>query len=298
MFNFKDVIVKSVSAVWLLLVTLVASGANDGLSALPNIQITLADQKDSAIQLEARQAPLAQILKEIGRKTGAIIHYSVLPEAPVTAICVGANVIQVLDCLAAKQIGMVAHKPQANKPAEIWLLGSSVGSCPAVTIDHLEKSHTESTQPTDSQLTDASPKLSLRQKSDLLLDKLRNAKTTEDKLDALTRLATDGLINDPNVRAALKTAATDSDARVRGAAISTLANLDKHSAAELLANAAHDPDPSVRMMAIDHAEASETDISTLKQALTDSDSGIREFAAAKLADIQKRQEKKAGQDEI
>lgn len=88
----------------------------------PNVHIALSQQKDSAIRLEVRQTPLAQILKEIATKTGANIHYSVLPEAPVTATCVGANVGQIMDCLVAKQVGLVAHKPQKDKPAEFWLL--------------------------------------------------------------------------------------------------------------------------------------------------------------------------------
>lgn len=56
-----------------------------------------------------------------------------------TATCVGANVGQVMDCLVAKQVGLVAHKAQKGKPAEFWLLGSSVGSCQAVTVAQAAK---------------------------------------------------------------------------------------------------------------------------------------------------------------
>lgn len=100
----------------------VLSAPRHTVNTQSSIQITLTEQKDSAIHLEARQAPLGQILKEIATKTGAIIHYSVLPETPVTATCAGANIGQVMDCLVAKQVGLVAHKNQKDNPAEFWLL--------------------------------------------------------------------------------------------------------------------------------------------------------------------------------
>jgi hypothetical protein len=79
-------------------------------SQVSSIQLTLSDQVPTAIHLEARQAPLGQILKEITAKTGAIIHYSVLPEAPA-----GANIWQLMDCLVAKQVGMVTNKSEPGK---------------------------------------------------------------------------------------------------------------------------------------------------------------------------------------
>ncbi|NOU21786.1 MAG: hypothetical protein HOO93_08345 [Methyloglobulus sp.] len=104
-----------------------------------SIQLTLSKQTNTTIRLEARAAPLAQILKAIADKTGANIHYSVLPEAPATATCVGANVGQVMDCLVAKQVGLVAHKAKKDKPAEFWLLGYSVGSSQAVMVAQAAK---------------------------------------------------------------------------------------------------------------------------------------------------------------
>ncbi|MDP3933041.1 MAG: hypothetical protein Q8Q45_11915, partial [Methylococcaceae bacterium] len=110
------------------------AAAQDVSNSSPaSIQLTLSQQAPDAIRLEARHAPLGKILKAIADKTGVSIHYSVLPDAPVTATCIGENVSQIMDCLLAKQVGLVAHKAQKDKPAEFWLLGSSVGSCQAVT---------------------------------------------------------------------------------------------------------------------------------------------------------------------
>ena len=96
-----------------------------------NIQITLSKQAATAIRLEVKQAPLAQILKEITSKTGALIHYSMLSNEPITATCKGANVGQVMDCLVSKQISMISGKPEKNKPAEFWLVGNCDETCQA-----------------------------------------------------------------------------------------------------------------------------------------------------------------------
>jgi hypothetical protein len=65
-----------------------------------SIHLTLSKQADTTIRLEAKSAPLEQVI----------------------------------DYLVAKQVGLLAHKEQKDKPAELWLLDSSVGSCQAVII--------------------------------------------------------------------------------------------------------------------------------------------------------------------
>lgn len=258
-----------------------------------SIQITLSKQASTAISLEARAAPLGQILKAIATKTGVNIHYSVLPETPVTATCVGANIGQVMDCLVAKQVGLVAHKPQKDKPAEFWLLGSSVGSCQAVTVAP-EASPVQVAVEQKPELAPETPKRTKREQSDALLAKLKDAKSAQERTEALANLATGGIIGDPDVRKALDDAILDTDANTRAQAISTLANLDREGAAEVLAGALHDSDATVRLTAVDQLS---DDVEVLKQALADSDTGIREFATAKLAEIKKREDRKIDQME-
>jgi HEAT repeats len=262
-------------------------------SPSPSIKITLSKQDDAVIILETITSPLGQILKAITDKTGAVIHYSVLPEAPVTATCVGANVGQIMDCLVAKQIGLVTNKPQKDEPAEFWLLGSSVGSCQAVTIapNPLPSPETAAFQP---EYLPEAPKITNRQQSDALLSQLKNAKTPQERAEALTNMVSGAIIDDPAVRKALDDAVLDTNATIRAQAISTLANLDKEGSAEILAGALHDSDAAVRLTAIDQLDS---DIEALKQALSDSDASIRDYAAAKLADIKNREEKKIAQSE-
>ena len=247
-----------------------------------SIQITFTEQKDSAIRLEARQAPLGQILKKIAAKTGAIIHYSVLPEAPVSATCVGANVGQIMDCLVAKQVGLVAHKARKNKPAEFWLLGSSVGSCQAVTL--AENDHAKDrTIPSNTKAQE--PDL---EQSDSLVEQFKSAKNAETKMEALFNIASGGN-NDANVQSILDSAITDKDASIRAQAYKTMASLDKKNAAEVLGRALGDSDQNVRLAAVD---AAENDIEILEQAIGDNSPTVREYAEGKLEILKRKQKRK------
>jgi len=262
------------------------AAAQDVSNSSPaSIQLTLFQQAPDAIRLEARQAPLGKILKAIADKTGVSIHYSVLPDTPVTATCIGENVSQIMDCLLAKQVGLVAHKPQKDKPAEFWLLGSSVGSCQAVTVEPaatpvqvaVEK------QPTSEEQVQMDQ--ALQQQSDLLLEQAKS-KDPVQRGEAIANLASGGVIADPNVRKTLEDAMADKDANIRGQAVSTMVNLDKDNAAEILNHALRDKDASVRMSAVDHAAG---DVEILQQALADTNADVRNYAAAKLAEIKRKQ---------
>lgn len=165
-----------------------------------SINLTLSKHASTAIRLEARSSPLAQILKAIADKTGVNIHYSVLPEAPVTATCVGANVGQIMDCLVAKQVGLVAHKAQKDKPAEFWLLGSSVGSCQAVTVA-VSPIQKIAVQPTAE--ASAETELALQEQTDRLL-KQTQSKDPNQRAEGIGNLGAVGPKDDPAVDEALR----------------------------------------------------------------------------------------------
>jgi hypothetical protein len=246
----------------------------------PSIQIVMSGQNDSAIRLEARQAPLGKILKEITIKTGAVIHYSVLPEAPVTATCAGANIWQVMDCLVAKQVGMVTNKPEPGKPAEFWLLGTSVGSCKAMTVEPIASQAQAATNP-QAKLTpkqQAQADQAMQEQSDQFLE-LTKAKEPGQRAEAIANLISGGMKDDPNVRKALVDAMTDKDANVRAQAVTALARREGEGASDQLRQALKDSDTNVRMMVVDNAG---NDATLLQQALADKDPMIRDVAASKL----------------
>jgi hypothetical protein len=258
----------------------IAVNTADQTKLIPTIQIIQPNPNDSALRLEARQAPLGKILKELATKTGAVIHYSVLPEAPVTASCAGANIWQLMDCLVAKQVGMVTNKPNPGKPAEFWLLGTSVGSCKAMKVEPIapQVQATTSPQPVLTPKEQAQADQAMQEQSDQLLEQTK-AKDPGQRAEAITNLISGGVKNDPNIRNALEKAMTDKDANVRTQAITALARRDGEGATDQLRQALKDTDVNVRFMVVDNAG---NDATLLQQALTDKDPMIREYAGKKL----------------
>jgi HEAT repeats len=236
--------------------------------------------------MEIRQVPLGQVLKAIAEKTGVLIHYSVLPEAPVTATCVGANVGQVMDCLVAKQVGLVAHKPQKDKPAEFWLLGSSVGSCQAVTVT----ASPLPIQPVEQQLPTTEEQANIDQMLQEQLDQLLKQAESKDpniRSTAINSLGSLGAKNDPNVDEVLRNALTDKDVNVRSQAITAIAERGGPDVAEQLSLALKDKDVSVRLSAVGLAK--EDDIGVFQQALNDSDPTVKELAQSRLEAVTTQQ---------
>ena len=100
-----------------------------------NIRLVMTKETGAELQLEVRQAPLAQVLDSIASKTGVRINYSVLPDGLVTATCVGSTVKQVLECLLVRKADLVfRYSRQASKadpkgqPEEVWVLGAKFGT--------------------------------------------------------------------------------------------------------------------------------------------------------------------------
>jgi hypothetical protein len=189
----------------------------DPAKTIPTIQIIQPIPNDSGLRLEARQAQLGKILKELADKTGAVIHYSVLPEAPVTATCAGANIWQLMDCLVAKQVGMVTNKPESGKPAEFWLLGTSVGSCKAMTVEPIaqkvQAAAEQQHKPTAAEQAEIDQ--GNQNQSNALLEKFKTSKDKGDRAEALNNLVAVGKIDDLNIRNALEEAMQDKDASIR-----------------------------------------------------------------------------------
>jgi hypothetical protein len=265
----------------------IAVNTADQTKLIPTIQITQPNPNDSALRLEARQAPLGQILKELAAKTGAVIHYSVLPEAPVTATCAGANIWQLMDCLVAKQVGMVTNKPEPGKPAEFWLLGTSVGSCKAMTVEPVapqtQAAIKQQHQPTAAEQAEIDQ--GNQNQSNVLLEKFKKSKDKGDRAEALNNLVAVGKIDDFNVRNALEEAMMDKDASIRSQAVETLANIDKDNATDYLNKAMQDKSPEVRITALGKAGGQ---VQLLEQALSDSDKNVSQYAADMLAQLKKQ----------
>lgn len=104
----------------------------------------------------------------------------------------------------------------------------------------------------------------------------------EDRISALSQLAVKNSIDSGLVQKILQAAISDVDAKVRGQAVYAIAQQDCQDAVMVLEQAMHDPELSVRLLAIDGLGSDEKSVALLEQALGDEDAAIRELAALKL----------------
>lgn len=226
------------------------------------------------LQLDVKQALLPDIIKEIAAKTKVEIHYSVLPEIPVTATCVAGKVQQLMECLVGKQIGVVSHKPEGGTQEQIWLIGSSMSVCSSASavVPEADTAAYEPPQPPD------------KKQSNTLLGRLKNAKTSAERVEALGQMTMGADIKDPKVRKALNDALADGDPNIRSQALSAYTQLDKDNAVDAIGRALNDEDRVVRMAAIDTAA---DNLDLLEQAVNDRDASVGNYAAAKLAQLKR-----------
>jgi HEAT repeats len=201
-------------------------------TSLPSsIKITLSKQALSAIRLEAKQAPLLQILKQLTEKTGIKIHYSALPTNLVTVTCAEASVKAIVECLLGPGSNLVAKMPekiakatQALNPetqaVELWIL-----SAPD-TNPHTVGLSLASQPPAQEAPKAFSPEE--RDKDDFE-ETLKQAQA--DSHDpgqrelALYNLGLQGKKDDPDIKEALLTAINDDNPRIREQAAESLAQL-------------------------------------------------------------------------
>ena len=190
-----------------------------------------------------------------------------------------------MDCLVAKQVGLVAHKEQKDKPAEFWLLGSSVGSCQAVTVASSPIQEAAVQQPTPEQQAQA--ELALQEQTDHLL-KQTQSKDPNQRAEGIGNLGAVGPKDDPAVDEALRTAMNDTNADVRAQAIRAIVQRGGEEVADQQGLALKDKDVNVRLTAVSDIQDDET---LLQQALNDSDQSVRDLAKDKLQDLASRQSK-------
>jgi hypothetical protein len=271
---------------------ILSAGGNAGSSEAPEVRLIKSGDKTGTLRLEAWQAPLEQIFNVIASETGVRLHYPDLPRSPVTATCIGTTVTQVMECLLGPEADLIFRSaygvPEVgpgNRPAELWILKTSIASyrLPAGGGD----SGSCTTDGTQCGRTDAAnARTDVTQDGQDETGQLLVAAHSQDaaqRADAIARLAAEGR-DEAAVREALEAALADENADVRAQAVAGLAHGEGSAAAAVLQEAMHDRDASVRLMAVDHAG---NDAALLQQALDDSDETVRSFAATKLAELAK-----------
>ena len=272
--------------------TLAGTPANPSIGSAD--LITTGD-KGSEFQLEVRQMPLAQVLKEVSVKTGTPIHFSVLPEGLITATCVGNSLKPVLECLLNRKADIIVRYERgksvtagSDKIAEAWVLGSKLETVPGGATCKVEPGQGSMSLNLANSVSEAGPEAK-PSPSDLLLNISQQGKAA-DRAQAIGDLLAIGRQNDPKLKAMLEEAVHDPDANVRAQAVSTLTHRDdfKENAPEIIREALRDDSVDVRLMAVDGAD----DAELLQQAVNDSDETVSMSAKLKLEELLQRQKAK------
>jgi hypothetical protein len=275
-----------------------AEQVSNGVQSSPasSIQLTLSEQAPTTLYLEVGHAPLGQVLKEIVSKTGAKIHYSVLPDEPVTATCAGATVKQIMECLLGSRVDRIYRNlPEtltvkaktgllnnSIQPQEIWILGSRYGNASGTMHCVLDGSQVSKNKQNKAVHSEDNPNRALIRMAQITND----PRFAELRKQALSMLATQGRTGDAETDAditeTLHKALTDEDAEMRAQAVFGLMQQDKADDSILL-DALQDKNADVRLMAVDNANADNPQgRAVLNQALNDSDADVRAFAEHKL----------------
>jgi hypothetical protein len=250
-----------------------------------NSRVVITRDAGAKLHLEARQAPMAQVLDSIAG-TGVRINYSVLPDGLVTTTCVGPTAKQLMECLLAHRADIVfRYSRRLSKvgpqwqPVEAWVLGVESGAEQSSPVAESSADISQQALPTATGTNNESEP----DETDELV-KMASSKIPEERAEAIGRLMAGGRKDDIIVKKTLEAALLDLDARVRVKAISSYAYREGPRAGAALHAAMLDSEASVRLTAVDRAGA---DAALLQQALTDSDATVRQLAAIRLKSLSK-----------
>lgn len=222
---------------------------------------TLRLDRDAHIwHLQANHTSLPAILRELQHVSGMIIHYSVLPQAAITATCAAGELSALLKCLLGESAGLVFGQTNTDEPKEAWILGTTatapMGDC---SVEY----------PTESYA---------RPDNQELYAEVQNSDPRR-RAEALYALAAS---DDNDVEAILRSGMRDKSALVRGQAIGGWVRRFGAEAAESeLQQAFADADAAVRMQAVELTVSPDL----LSQGLQDSDAMVRQLAQAKLDEL-------------
>lgn len=237
-------------------------------------------QQSGRYYFRAVNSDLSQALAILSKQSGLAIHYSLLPDARVSATCASASLSELLKCVLDGKVDVAFRYPDAannGEPLEAWLLGSRISvtdaSCNA------ESTHQNTGLASAASASEGGDEPSAEQKL-AFRKELAVSGTPEQKAQAFSYLASHASLEDGEVRQIFESALTDVDSEVKSQALAALVRWqgEQQSLPELQA-ALMDPDVTVRLMAMQHIDQSRV---LLEPMLSDPDDLVRQFAAGKL----------------
>jgi hypothetical protein len=296
---------------WLLAGAQAANARADALHLSPvgvsESSVLKVGFKNGLLSLEARQRPWTEVLNEIREKTGMRLHCSIPLEGSVTVSFTALPVKQALERLFGSGADFMFRYPEGGLrplavPQEVWVIGTvrnggseivqakgggdraalgAEAGPPAVGPDPAIQGSNSTGKPAVAEDAPGGLDLNDVQVIDDLLKRVRDEDPAT-RVQAILDLSESGKGDEDTVRSALDAALTDQDARVRASAVHTLASRGGPEAMGYLWQALKDPDPDVRIMAVDSAVPTDEGLTLLREALSDADETVRSLAATRL----------------
>lgn len=266
----------------------------------PALQISF---EHGLLSLAAHRVPWKRVLDRITKKTG-IRFRSATPLAGSVSLSIEPlPVRQALERLLGPGADYICRYGRATDsgttptlPQEVWILGGERLARSEALADDGGHSAEELGSPAfdsasdvgeradEAEVTDmqtGAGSAAERRETDTLVD-LAEGDDPAQQVQALSALGDRGAADDDTVRSTLEAAFADRDASVRGQALQALAVRGGAEAMEHLRQALRDPDPGVRIVAVERVELRDEGIALLQEALADVDETVRSLAASRL----------------
>jgi hypothetical protein len=265
--------------------------------------------KDSLLSIEARQRPWLEVLNAVREKTGIRINRSLPLVGSVTVSFTALPVKQALERLFGPEAHFVLRYPNSPDravpsavPKEVWVLGKVPGDRRDTTPTPDAAVVGEISASAGIASPDPGPPLETLDLEAKLagepgdtpnepeeIGKLIEMTKADDpviRLQALLALSESDKIDEVALRAALDGALVDQHASVRGYAVQAIADRGGAEAMDHLWQAMRDPDPVVRVMAVESVVPQEQGIALIEAALSDPDEAVRSAATLRLNEME------------
>lgn len=232
-------------------------------------RVEVSVDKAGTIILNAKEAPIAEVLDLLARNSGKPIRFQDAPEQSVTVSCHGPGLETVLRCLLGTgadlafsyEDGMAGHRSLAS----VKILSSTFLKLP----DYPLTANGQMREPEARTPEEAMARL--------------HSEDPGQRARALDQLGRFEQIDKATLATAYNDAMKDKDGDVRAAAVNGLALLDEKNSFPMLSAAMSDESASVRLAALDGMEqVDEQSLPFYEQALNDEDDSVRALAELRL----------------
>ncbi|MGH8532406.1 MAG: HEAT repeat domain-containing protein [Gammaproteobacteria bacterium] len=292
-------IVAVLLSAWLLTAAPEARSGENATKRFDAAQSLRVRFQDGLLSLEAARKPWTQVLKEIQQETGMRFHHAYPLKGSVSIFLAALPVTQALEQLFGPQASFIFHYPpgvsgQLAVPRDVWVLGTvregAAESRRQAKLDSHDRALPAPEEPESlSQLAEADAGLTDPALDDpeviAQLTAMAEDKDPGTRVQALSALAAAGKTEEAEVQTAIDAALSDKDPSVRGAAFQALASRGGPEAMGSLWQALEDPDPGVRILAVESVAPGKEGEALLEEALSDADDTVRVMAAERLKQV-------------